>query len=79
MGVIHPEDANALVNPEADDASQFLPELLPAVRFKVERIDILILLRWVFGILNASVRTVAEPLRVFLHVGVIWRALISQV
>ena len=79
MGVIHPEDANALVNPEADDALQFLPELLPAVRFKVERIDILILLRWVFSILNAPVRTVAEPFGMFLHVGVIWRALISQV
>ena len=75
MRIIDPEHPHALLGPVGKDALELLPELAPVIGFEVERIDILVLLRRILSVLNRAVRTVLEPLRVFLHVRVIRRAL----
>src|SRR3972149_7245642 len=42
VGIIGPEDAYALVNPEEEDTPELLPQLRPVLRFKLEGIDILV-------------------------------------
>ena len=46
-----------------------------AARLEVERIDVLVLLRRVLGVLHRAVGPPAEPLRMLLHVRVVGRAL----
>src|SRR5215471_12128293 len=79
MRVVHPEDAHALLDPEAHDALQFLPERLPMRGFKVKGVDIFVRLGGIFGILHCAVRAPAKPLRMLLHVGMIGGALEGEV
>src|SRR4051812_36344684 len=79
MGVVDAEDAHALLDPEADDALELLPEGLPVRRIKVKRIDVLIFLGRVFGVLHSAIRAPLEPLRVLPHVGMIGGALEGDV
>src|SRR5439155_11788135 len=73
--VVHPEDADALPDPVADDVSEREPELRPVGRLEVERVDVLVLLRRVLGVLDRAVRALAEPGRVLADEGVIGRGL----
>src|SRR5215510_10978166 len=79
MRVVHTENAHALLDPEADDALELLPECLPVRRVKVKGIDVLIFLRRVFRVLHSAIRAPPEPLRVLLHIGMIGRTLESDV
>src|SRR5262245_8750405 len=71
MRVVHAENAYALLDPEADDALDLLPECLPVRRVKVKGIDVLIFLGRIFRVLHSAIRTPPEPLRVLLHIGMI--------
>ena len=78
VGVVDPEDADAVADPEVQDLLAGLPQG-PAVggvgRPHVERVDVLVLLRGVLGVLDRAVGPVVEPLRVLLDPGVVRRAL----
>src|SRR5215831_20546949 len=75
MRIIHPEDQYPLLDPVHDDALQFIPQFPPSVRLEIERNDVLIFFRWVFGVLHRPVRPDPEPVTMFLYVGMIGRAL----
>src|SRR6266851_261837 len=75
VGVVHAQDAHALLDPEADNALEFLPECLPMRRVKVKGVDVLIFLGRIFGVLHGAIRAPPEPLRVLLHIGMIGGAL----
>src|SRR5262245_32513597 len=79
MRVIHTKNPHTLFAPEEDNALQFVPKLLPIFALKIQRIDILIFFRWILRVLDRSVRALAEPLRMFRHIGMIRRALKSDV
>ena len=73
--VVDAEDANAAVDPELEDAIERVPKAAPVGRLEVERIDVLVFFRRVFGVLDGAVRAVDEPVGMFLDPGVIGRAL----
>src|SRR5215831_766565 len=75
MRIIDPEYEDPLLDPVHDDALQFIPQFPPLVCLKVQRNDVLIFFRWVLRILHRAVRPDSEPLTMFLHVGMIGRAL----
>ena len=75
MRIIDAKDAHTLLDPEIENALQFLPQRPPLRALEIQRIDILILLRRILGILYRAVRTLAEPFRMLAHVGMIRRAL----
>ena len=75
MGVVDAQDPHSLVDPEQHDRQQLLPQLAPVLVFEVERIDVLVLLGWVLGVLDRAVGAVLEPLGVLARVGMIRRAL----
>ena len=77
--VVDPEDPHALLDPEADDVRERLPELAPGLRLEVERVDVLVLLGRVLGVLDRAVGPVPEPLGVLGDPGVVGRALEGQV
>jgi len=60
-----------LFDPEVKDALQLGPHVLPVGRFEIERINVLVLLRRILGILNRAVRPIAKPIRMFLHIGMV--------
>ena len=75
MGIVHAEDADALLRPVDHDAFKLFPELPPVLRLEVQGVDILVFLRGVFRVLDRAVRPPEEPLRVFFNVGMVRRAL----
>ena len=79
MRVVGAENPHTLLAPEKDDVFQLAPKLLPVFGLKVYRIDVLILFRGIFRVLDRSVRTFAEPLRMFRHIGMIRRTLKGDV
>src|SRR5262245_40524430 len=79
MRVIDAKNLNTLIAPEDDNALQFVPKLLPIFALKIQRIDILVFLRWILRVLDRSVRAFAEALRMFRHIGRIRRELKSDV
>jgi len=52
MGIVHPENANSLVNPEKDHVLQFLEKVFPLIGFEIEGIDVFILLGRILSILK---------------------------
>ena len=66
--VVDAENFDSLVCPEEDDVADFLPESLEILVVVIERVDVLVLLRRIFGKLDRSVRLVVEPFRVLLCV-----------
>jgi hypothetical protein len=64
VGVVDPEDADAVPDPEGDDGTQGVPELAPLVAFEVEVVDVLVALGRVLGVLQRAVGAVVEPLGV---------------
>src|SRR5215475_9310926 len=79
MWIIDAKYSHALLDPKQKHIFQFFPERLPIVTAKIERINILVLLRRIFGVLNRSVRSMAKPLRMFFDVGMIGRTLKGNV
>ncbi len=79
MRVVHPEGPHALVDPEAHDAQQRVPERLPGRGREVDRVDVLVLLGRVLRVLDGAVGPLVEPLRVLAHPRVIRRALDREV
>src|SRR5206468_4893870 len=64
---------------EEDDAPELLPQCAPVLALEVERVDVLVLLRRILGVLDRAVGTMAEPLRVRSHPGMIGRALQCEI
>src|SRR5215813_1954528 len=79
MGVVDAEDAHALLDPEAENAFEFLPERLPVLCLKVKGINVLIFLGRIFRVLHGAIGAPPEPLRVLLHIGMIGGALEGDV
>src|SRR5215471_6169109 len=79
MGVIDAEDAYTLGDPEADHALELLPEGLPVCCVEVKRINILIFLGRIFGVLHGAIRAPLEPFRVLLHIRMIGSTLEGNV
>src|SRR5688572_10559943 len=79
MWIVYTKDLYTLFDPKKENGSQFFPQVLPVCRLKIKRINILIFFRRVFCILNGSIRPLAEPIRMFFYIGMIWRALESDV
>src|SRR5919108_4252205 len=71
MGVVDAEDTHALLDPEAENALEFLPECLPMLCIEVKGIDVLIFLGRIFRVLHGAIRAPPEPLRVLLYIGMI--------
>src|SRR5262245_26556889 len=79
MRVVDAEDAHAALDPELEHALQLLPERLPLRALEIERVDILVLLRRVLGVLDGAVGAAPEPLGVLAHIWMVGRALESDV
>ena len=75
MRVVDAEDPDAFADPVAEHAGELAPQRAPVLRLEVERIDVLIFLGRILRILHGAVRAPAEPLRMFLDVWMIRRAL----
>src|SRR4029078_7924241 len=61
MWIVDAKDCHARSSPVQKYAFELLPHPGPIVTFKIERIDVLILFRRVFGVLNGSVGPLLEP------------------
>src|SRR5215218_8795384 len=79
MWVVDAEDAHALLDPEADNALELLPQGLPVRCIKIKGIDVLIFFRRIFRVLHRAIRAPPEPLRVLPHIGMIRGALEGDV
>src|SRR5665213_1329594 len=79
MGVVHSEDAHALVDPELVDRSQLVPQRAPVRGREVEWIDVFVALRGILRRLDRAVGKVLEPTRVLAHPGMVRRALEGEV
>ena len=79
MRIINPENPDPPLRPAEQEIAEFIPEGFPLRIMKIQRIDILIFLGRIFCVLDRSVRTVKKPLRVFLHIRMIWRTVQGKV
>ena len=77
--IVHAEDAHAAVDPELKDGAQLVPEGAPVGGLEVERDDVLVLFGGIFGVLDAAVGAVQEPVGMLCDPGVVWRALEGNV
>src|SRR4029078_7597202 len=60
--VVDAKDADALAGPVEKDRQELVPELTPVLGLEVEGVDVLVLLGWVLGVLDAAVPSVLAPL-----------------
>ncbi len=65
--VVDAQDPNALLDPEADHVGQALPQRRPVLGLEVERVDVLVFLGRVLGVLDTAVGALAEPCRVLAY------------
>ena len=77
--VVDAEDADAAGDPELKNGAEFIPQALPVRRLEVERIDVLIFLGRILGVLNGAIGALDKPVRMFRDPGVIGRALEGDV
>src|SRR4051812_15904082 len=75
VGIVDAENMYTFVDPETEDVAELLPELRPGVGLEMKRIDVLVLLRRIFGVLNCSVRPRLKPILVLGDVRMIGRRL----
>src|SRR5205807_7038822 len=73
--IIDAKNSHALVDPKQEDAFQFLPQRAPGLGFKIERVDVLIYLGWIFSVLDRPIRSFAKPLGMFANIRMIGRTL----
>src|SRR5205085_1826200 len=64
MGIVDAEDGYAVADPEVEHGLQLVPQRLPCICFEVERVDVLILLGWILGVLDGPIGTLPKPLGV---------------
>ncbi len=74
-----PENFYSLINPEGNDRFKFFPQCFPIFCLEVERINILVFFRRILSVLNGSIRTLPEPLRMFFYIRMIRRTLKGDV
>src|SRR5580704_2159142 len=79
MRIVHSKDPHTLLDPVIENALQFLPQRAPLRALEIQRIDILIFLWRILRILYGAVRTLAEPVHMLAHVGMIRRTLIGNI
>src|SRR4051812_28086216 len=61
--VVDSEDVDPMADPELEYALELFPQLTPLRRLKIDGIDVLVLLRWVLGVLNRAISAMAKPFR----------------
>ena len=79
MRVVHTKDGDAVLDPEAHDREQAVPQLVPVLALEIERVDVLIPLGRILGVADGAVGPVAKPGGMLGHPGVVGRALEGQV
>src|SRR5207253_215589 len=77
--IVDAKNANPFACPEAKNVAQLAPQFLPRLALEVKRINVLILLRRIFRVLNRSVGTTLEPLRMLANERMIGRSLKGDV
>ena len=75
MRIVDAKNVHALRDPIVEDALDLFPQCRCRRRRKIERINVLVFLRRILRVLNASVGASPEPLRMLLDVGMVGRAL----
>ena len=75
MRIVHPENLHPAPHPIQHHLDQFLPKVLPIRAVKVQRINVLILLRRILRIPDRSIRPLIKPIRMRLHIRMIRRAI----
>ena len=75
MRVVDAKNLHAFADPVIEHALQSGPHGAPVVALEIERINVLVLLRRVLGVLDGAVGAPAKPLRMGLYPGMIGRAL----
>ena len=68
-----------LVDPETEDAEQRVPQGAPVAALEIQRIDVLVLLGRILGVLDGSVGALFKPLRMLGDLGMIGRTLEGDV
>jgi hypothetical protein len=69
--VVDAEDLHAVTDPEVDHTLQLAPQPFFVGRVEVDRVDVLVLLRRVLGVLDRAVRPDREPVGVLGDPGVV--------
>ncbi len=72
--VVDPEDPDSTLDPGQDDLAPRLPQLGPDPLIggpEVERVDVLVALRRVFGVPDRAIGGMPEPFGVLAHPGVV--------
>src|SRR5688572_17160691 len=77
--IVDTKNLHSLFDPKYNHRFQLFPQRLPIVSFEIERVNVLIFFRWIFSVLNGTIRSLFEPFRVFFHIGMIWRTLKSEI
>ncbi len=75
MRIIDPKDPHALLAPIDHNTFQLAPKLLPILALEIDRIDVLVFLRRILGVLDRTVRTSTKPFGMLFHIRMIRRAL----
>src|SRR6516165_3242493 len=79
MGVVDPKGAHALANPKHHSVAQFSPQSLAVGIVEIDIDDVLVLLRWVFGVFDRTVGPESEPFGMPAHPGMVGGALDREV
>src|SRR5437867_10479061 len=79
MRIVDAEDLHAALDPQQRHLEQRLPQRAPILGLEIERIDVLVFLRRVLGILDRAVGSMPEPFRMFMHPRMIRRALPREI
>src|SRR5258705_5801844 len=64
MRIVDAEDPYPFVYPELKYMTELFPQRRPILTFKIQWINVLVFLRWVFSVLHRAIRSPAKPLRV---------------
>src|SRR6476620_5817067 len=75
VGIVDSKDLDTLLDPEQEHVSAFAPHRLPIFAFEIERVDVLVFLWRILGILNCAVGPAAKPLPVIVYVRMVRRDL----
>src|SRR5207237_260509 len=73
--VVDTEDPHAASGPEQCRVAERAPQGGPIVALEVERVDVLVLLRWILRVLDRAVRPMPEPFGVIAHPRMVRRGL----
>src|SRR5690606_11983767 len=77
--VVHAKGSNSLFHPKEEKVTGCFPQAAGMLSPEIEGINVFVLLGGVLSVANAPIRTDEEPLRMFLHPGMIRCALQGEV